>query len=320
MNVCDDKKKSDCKDAIPDATNEKINNLSKCSDEVPNRNKENVDDILKHEANNDIGLSKNQLKKRRRKERAIEQNKKRKEYRKELKRAKALKEGRDLDEERRQQAELAKQENSSSKQKSERIWNEKREEADKRFRICVDCSFDSQMTTKELNSLSNQLRCCYSANRRSKNPVHFSVSSLGGETLNYLQKIDGFPDKWKMRAFTCSDKCFSEMHDKSKVVYLTSDSNNEINELDDDKVYIIGGIVDRNRLKRATIDKAENLGLGTAKLPIGQHLQLFSTKVLTINHVFEILLKYREYNDWKKAMLDVLPTRKDIHELEKKHD
>ena len=60
MNVCDDKKKSDCKDAIPDATNEKSNNLSKCSDEVPSRNKVNVDDILKHEANNDIGLSKNQ--------------------------------------------------------------------------------------------------------------------------------------------------------------------------------------------------------------------------------------------------------------------
>jgi tRNA (guanine9-N1)-methyltransferase len=87
--------------------------------------------------------------------------------------------------------------------------------------------------------------------------------------------------------------------------------------LEDDKVYIIGGIVDRNRLKRAAISRAEELGIATAKLPITDYLSMATTKVLTCNHVFEILLKYRERgNDWKKAFLDVLPVRKDAKEKE----
>jgi tRNA (guanine9-N1)-methyltransferase len=52
-------------------------------------------------------------------------------------------------------------------------------------------------------------------------------------------------------------------------------------------------------------------GIATARLPISDYLDMVTTKVLTCNHVFEILLKYRDHgNDWKKAFLDVLPNRK----------
>jgi len=167
------------------------------------------------------------------------------------------------------------------------------------------------MTPKEINSLSSQIRYCYAANRRSYHPVYLSATSLGGETKTILDKIEGFPGGWAGRGFECHSKSMEQVHDKSKLVYLTSDSPNLLEDLDNDKIYVIGGIVDRNRLKRATIDRAERLGVATAKLPISQHLELFSTRVLTCNHVFEILVKYRDCDkDWKKAMLEVLPTRK----------
>lgn len=169
------------------------------------------------------------------------------------------------------------------------------------------------MTHKEINSLSSQIRYCYASNKRSPNPVYLSVTSLAGTTRSILDKVDGFPDGW--RGFKCDEKSMEDVLDKSKLVYLTSDSPNVLEEPDNNKIYVIGGIVDRNRLKRATIDRAEALGIGHAKLPITQHLTLFSTKVLTCNHVFEILLKYRDCEkDWKKAMLEVLPKRKDITE------
>jgi tRNA (guanine9-N1)-methyltransferase len=41
-------------------------------------------------------------------------------------------------------------------------------------------------------------------------------------------------------------------------------------------------------------------------------------KVLTVNQTFEILLKWVETNDWKKALEDVVPKRK-FHDQGKSH-
>lgn len=48
-------------------------------------------------------------------------------------------------------------------------------------------------------------------------------------------------------------------------MYLTADSDTTIETLDEDKIYVIGGIVDRNRYKLLTSDKAAEQGIKTAK-------------------------------------------------------
>ena len=263
-------------------------------------------------------LSKKAMKKKRRYEKAMEIKRRRKEQEREQKRARALAAGRDLDEERRIQKQN--EESGEGRRRREERWLAKMEGSKSRFRIAVDCGFEKDMTKKEINSLAQQLRYCYAANKRSKNPCYFTVSSLSGLTREHCDNVCGFPEQWqKTKAFDCSDKPLEEMHadEKDKLVYLTSDSDNTLEHLDDSKIYVIGGIVDRNRLKCATLDRAKELGIATAKLPISQHLKLFSTKVLTTNHVFEILLKYRENNnDWKQALVEVLPKRKDIKEID----
>lgn len=259
-------------------------------------------------------ISKKQIKRQRRWEKAMERKRRRKQQEKEIRHAKALAEGRDLEEERRLLEERTK--SGEGHRRREEKWLERMKSADTSFRVCIDLGFNNEMTQKELNSLALQIRYCYSCNRKSDNPVYFSVAGLDeGTVLESMKKVEGFPEQWRKRAFECSNLSLVELHpDKSKLVYLTSDSENTVEHLEDDKVYVIGGIVDRNRLKRAAINKAESIGVQTAKLPITDHLQLVTTKVLTCNHVFEILLKYRQNgNDWKAAMLDVLPNRKDAH-------
>lgn len=73
---------------------------------------------------------------------------------------------------------------------------------------------------------------------------------------------------------------------------MTADSSNIIDTLDDSKIYIIGGIVDRNRYKHLTLDKANKEGIQHAKLPIGDLIKLKSSTVLTVNHVFEIITEW----------------------------
>ena len=239
--------------------------------------------------------------------------KRRKDQEKAIKQAKAEKDGRDIEEVKRIMEENRKA--GIGRAKREQQWKRRFEQNSSKFQICVDCSFEGQMLEREIKSLGSQLRFCYSSNKQAKYPVEAKVTSLSGETLACLTNVSGF-ELWSTRAFETTDKdLLDACPDKSQLVYLTSDSENTLEKLEDGKVYIVGGIVDRNRLKCATIDRAKKLGIATAKLPITDHLSFEAPKVLTVNHVFEILLRLREYgNDWKKALLSVLPERKDAKE------
>ncbi|XP_076360160.1 tRNA methyltransferase 10 homolog B-like isoform X6 [Tachypleus tridentatus] len=65
---------------------------------------------------------------------------------------------------------------------------------------------------------------------------------------------------------------------------------------------------------KLSLQAAEQSGLLTARLPIIEWLErgskgTFST-VLSVNQVFDILLKYHETNDWTHALLTGIPPRK----------
>ncbi|CAN6253458.1 unnamed protein product [Urochloa humidicola] len=89
-----------------------------------------------------------------------------------------------------------------------------------------------------------------------------------------------------------------------------ADAETVLDDLDMSKIYIIGGLVDRNRWKGITQKKAAEQGIQSAKLPIGNYLKMSSSQVLTVNQVFEIMLKFVETRDWKTAFFHVIPQRK----------
>lgn len=256
--------------------------------------------------------TKSQLKKIRRWERKQEAKERRKQHEKDVRRAKAEAAGRDLEAERR----LVEQRTADGSGKRRRIQHfqtERLAHAQSSFQLCVDCAFEEHMTDREVCSLAKQLRYCYSTNRASHKPSILTLTGLNGKTLSLLQNVSGY-EEWTTYAFVPTQQPF-EQHFAgrlSDVVYLTSDAPTTLTQLDDSKIYVIGGIVDRNRIKGATLKRAKALGVATARLPLDQHLKAMeSTRVLLVNHVFEILLKCKERDgDWRKALEAVIPLRK----------
>ncbi|RHZ04703.1 hypothetical protein DYB31_008516, partial [Aphanomyces astaci] len=151
--------------------------------------------------------------------------------------------------------------------------------------IVIDCGFEEDMTSREKKSLSQQIMFSYGVNKRSDTPATMFLTSLTGETEANLVKIGGFGTWLGVRSFFRSI-----LHKNVNPHALVP------------VVYIIGGIVDRNRLKGATLDKAVAQGIQTAKLPLD--------KLLDMGQATRILVDYSNVRDWTQATLSALPGRK----------
>ena len=101
-----------------------------------------------------------------------------------------------------------------------------------------------------------------------------------------------------------------EAWQEGEVVYLTSDSPYTLDRLQPYSTYIVGGLVDKNRHKGICYKTACDRGIKTAKLPIGEFMEMQSRFVLATNHVVEIMVRWLESGDWGESFVKVMPKRK----------
>ena len=257
----------------------------------------------------------------------------------------------------------------------------------------IDCGFDDLMSEKERISLGSQLTRAYSDNSRAPFQAHLFVSSWGGRLKDRFDTVlNKHYENWKCIEFVSGD--FVDASEAAKttmaskgggrfagafakheaqelgqaenvagipadmeigsssvdgltqeqevsqvaklvdgaerppsrtdatagpvvggypsgeIVYLTSDSPNTLEELKPFSTYIVGGLVDKNRHKGVCYRTARDKGVKTAKLPIGEFMEMQSRFVLATNHVVEIMLRWLECGNWGEAFLSVIPKRK----------
>ena len=157
-------------------------------------------------------------------------------------------------------------------------------------------NFESYMTYAEKRSSLSQLMYSYAMNRTL--PAKLDLHCCYEKKLNY--KLH-----WHQKHFSELGK--EDLGKEPNFVYLTADSDNTLETLDKDHVYIIGGIVDKNRHKGLCLKEAEKYGIRHAKLPITEYVNLESRKVLTINHGNSIYL----YSCWNIVSLRKLQRLED---------
>jgi tRNA (guanine9-N1)-methyltransferase len=265
------------------------------------------------------GLSKNARKKLARKQASAETDwKARKRQKKEQKRLRSAEQGESaraalavLSEEEREQQRLKAWERRKAEDAKAAEWRENIRTTP--FRCVIDLGFEAQMLEREVKSLVQQVLYSYGANRKAAMPWQIHLTSLQPESVQaaQLNKLSGFRS-WvgvtahgedyltlasppaSAAAGTAGDEggaAASCLFAKERLVYLTADSPNEIDRIVPGDVYILGGIVDRNRYPNITYEKAVSQGIRTARLPLGEHVRLqHGTSVLTVNHMVDILL------------------------------
>ena len=189
------------------------------------------------------------------------------------------------------------------------------------FIICFDLDYNNCMDKTEKKSLSSQLTLCYNLNKHNKNKISFYITGEIKEIKNDLMKKNA--DKWCVHY---EEKPFYLIDDliklKKEFIYLSPDAEDELEDVSDDKIYIIGGLVDRQVIKNRSMIRFNNIKnygeneikIVAKKLPLQKYIENLSNHILNVNTVVEILSFYmdmdKDFKDWKKAITLALPKRK----------
>lgn len=162
-----------------------------------------------------------------------------------------------------------------------------------RQRIVVDLDFDGLMIDKDVCKCAKQLLWVYTINRKAPAPAQVFFTGLleGSRVQLALDKNDGYRN-WDVNI---RRESYEDVFEAERLVYLTSDSDTVLSDLSADDVYVIGGLVDHNHHKGLTLARAGERKLRTARLPLGEHVQLKTRTVLTIVHGEKIVLCFSNY-------------------------
>src|SRR3990167_8390199 len=177
-------------------------------------------------------------------------------------------------------------------------------------RVVIDCSFDEHHGTKEFVSMARQLEHCLNLNKKFPNPIKIVLTGLSTQMEEVL-KPRNFQN-WPVEVHREPDfkKIYATPEDYSQLTYLTGDCETDMTEYDASRVYIIGGIVDHNKLKNLTAGKAASLGIRVERFPLSKHISLKSSAILSINHSFEILVRKYNGQEWGQLLKEAIPERK----------
>lgn len=190
-------------------------------------------------------------------------------------------------------------------------------DSENKVTVVIDLNFSELMSEADSKKLRKQILRCYSMNRSAKAPVQLHLTSCSQKMRDEMEGSNSGFSHWDIHV---TDQTYMQLfggeEGRKSLVYLTRDSENVLPEAsvikNEAKVYVIGGLVDHNVHKGLTLSRSQSEGISHARLPIAEHLKMCRTQVLTVNHVFELLLLVSQGTEWPDALKTVIPQRK-IH-------
>jgi len=177
-----------------------------------------------------------------------------------------------------------------------------------RPRVVINCSFGAAMNRKELSSLAKQVQLSYTVVRDLQSTIQLHLTSINAENpaLHSLEAI-GFRG-WLLHFH---EEPYWDVFKDDRVVVLSPDAEEDLEEVRDDCTYIIGGLVDRSVSKLQSLRQAcANNMAQIRRLPIKRYGPCGAHPVLNIDVVVRILAeRIRRGTDWPGIISDCLPHR-----------
>lgn len=174
--------------------------------------------------------------------------------------------------------------------------------------LIFDCGFADTMNKFETRDAVRQFKHSFSFNRIHRQPFVLHLCNVDRnslfwhEMLNQMSNIEKLP----LNIHTVDA---TEVFPKEKLVYLSPDSENVLNEFNSDHYYIIGTIVDKGSQRPFTFAKSKRFNIQTTRLPLEKHIRLHSHASLTLDQITNILLEIKTTRNWQRA-LKHMPDRK----------
>ncbi|KJH52211.1 tRNA (guanine-N(1)-)-methyltransferase [Dictyocaulus viviparus] len=184
--------------------------------------------------------------------------------------------------------------------------------------LVVDCRFLPLLSPRGAELTAIQLKYLISENRddRTPWPLYFTNFDQTSERIRRLKErhLSGIESPT-----TCcpivSPLSFSCLFPQEKIVYLSPDAQENLTSINEDYVYVLGGIVDRvterNIPRQASLQTALYEQVRCKRLPLDEYIEWKSgSKFLTLTAVFSILRSvYSSGGDWKTALVRHIPVR-----------
>ena len=154
--------------------------------------------------------------------------------------------------------------------------------------------------------MAKQSQTCYSIQRRLEMPSQLFFLEFTEELRRLYQTYLPGIANWTI------DTSDTIANNVTNAVYLTAEADELLDTVDKGTMYIIGGIVDRNRLPGLCHARAVELNIPQRRLPIKENVKFASRCVLTVPHVYQLLLKRGQGQSWKEALKSTLSKKKII--------
>jgi len=176
------------------------------------------------------------------------------------------------------------------------------------LRVAVDVSFE-QDSARARRSVAKQLCECVGVAHR-EDSLAMTYCAFDGPIAEESREFF-FSDRWA--SVKTDARPVEEAFDGERVVYMSPDAADVLDEVASDKVYVVGGIVDlATRGMRTSLASATAREFRCARLPIREYRPEQTHSVLNIDAVVKILAGRHRGESWDEVFERELPKRQAV--------